>query len=436
MTAAPPAQISKNLRALLVNHELLRTGHADAKDIIVLEGGSGSSKTWSICEYLDSVAYHWDKMRAACYRFDSTNHDDGAMADLRDVISMRSLSVRENRSSKLFTWKSGATLRFKGAQDPQKAHGPRFDIVWLNEAMELQKDFIDQAMQRTRWLTLIDFNPSLTQHPIFDMLLDSRSPLHKRVLHVHSTFQDNPHLSDNERQKILSYDPDNKANITTADHYKWQVYGLGKRARREGAVFGNWKLCYEWPERYACQRHGYGLDFGWRDPCALIECALWQGALYLREVVYESELVVAGTPDAPDIPSLVRKMREAKVPGDASVDFDCASPESARLLQLSGFRMVPTAKGPESVAHGIDLMKSVPIYVWHGSVNLQREFENYTWKEAPRTRTESRWQNTPIDEWNHGIDAARYWALRNLRKRERDGGRKRPRELKTPLSRW
>lgn len=433
-----PGAVNKNLRALIENH----LAGASGARYVVLEGGSRSGKTWSVCEYLASLAAQHAGLKIGCFRFDAARHDDGAVADLRSVLGRLGLrSVKENKQAKEFTFANGSVIKFKGTQDVLRLHGPAWDVAWINEAMEVSKEAFDQLDQRTSGLMILDFNPSVTRHWVFDVLLDAKSPLAARTSYVHSTFADNPHLSSAIVAKIRSYNPEDEANTATADRYMWDVYGLGRRGRREGAVFTNWELCYNWPDRFACRKWGYGLDFGFsQDPSALIECAHWQGRLYLREVVYERGLVVVDNPDFPGAASLVRKMREAKVPTDANIHADCADPESIRVMQLSGFHVVPTTKTPDSIENGLTLLRSQPIMVHVGSPNLQREFENYTWKAAPRGRTESQLLAKPIDEWNHGIDAARYWALRNLRSLEtwHDDQQRGSRAdaFSTPLARW
>jgi phage terminase large subunit len=82
---------------------------------------------------------------------------------------------------------------------------------------------------------------------------------------------DNTFLDQHIRDKINSYQPTphNQAR-GTADEYKWKVYGLGERSRREGAIYENWTECKEMPTGYKWK--AYGLDFGFtNDPTALIE---------------------------------------------------------------------------------------------------------------------------------------------------------------------
>jgi len=47
------------------------------------------------------------------------------------------------------------------------------------------------------------------------------------------------------------------------------------------------------------------------------------------------------------------------------------------------------------------------IKITRRSVNLIKEFKNYTYLQ----NKDGKWTNEPIDDYNHGIDAVRYWVL-------------------------
>ena len=61
-------------------------------------------------------------------------------------------------------------------------------------------------------------------------------------------------------------------------------------------------------------------------------------------------------------------------------------------------------KGKDSINHGIDILQQHDILITSRSVNLIKEFRNYTWD----TDKAGNKLNKPIDAYNHGIDALRY----------------------------
>jgi phage terminase large subunit len=56
---------------------------------------------------------------------------------------------------------------------------------------------------------------------------------------------------------------------------------------------------------------------------------------------------------------------------------------------------------------GIDKMQEMNIFVTSRSSNLLKEFRKYVWDKDK----DGNYINVPIDAWNHGIDASRYYVL-------------------------
>jgi len=385
---------------------------ANRKPIVVLEGSTRSGKTWAILQYLIEQAYA-SKVRIFAGRDDGTTCEKSIIPDFKEIMADYELWQARcwNSVLKVYTFDNGSTLEFGGTHEPFKLHGRRQDICWLNEAMEISYAAWTQLNQRTTRLRILDFNPSLTHHWVFERILKRSA---SDYTYCHTTYRDNPFLAHTQIAEIEAYEPTPK-NIEagTADEWHWQVYGLGKRGRREGVVFTLWSVTEDWPDRMNCQRYGYGLDFGFSlDPTAVVECALFQDDLYIRELVYEPGLLVGRNASKPNEPSIQGKLEALGVDKTARMHADSAQAESIRVLEIAGYNVVPTVKTPDSILHGLDLLRRRRLRIHISSQNLQRELENYTWD---RRKSDGVWLDHPIDAWNHGIDAARYWALAELR---------------------
>ena len=59
---------------------------------------------------------------------------------------------------------------------------------------------------------------------------------------------------------------------------------------------------------------------------------------------------------------------------------------------------------------GLSKMLEYKIKITRRSVNLIKEFRNYTYLQDK----DGKWLNEPIDAYNHGIDAVRYYILGNI----------------------
>ena len=89
---------------------------------------------------------------------------------------------------------------------------------------------------------------------------------------------------------------------------------------------------------------------------------------------------------------------------------DSAEPKSIEDLRRAGFNIKTAMKGEDSIRHGIEKMKEYRINITQRSVNLIKEFRNYSWI-ADKTGQPT---NKPVDAFNHGIDAARYGIMTKL----------------------
>jgi phage terminase large subunit len=174
------------------------------------------------------------------------------------------------------------------------------------------------------------------------------------------------------------------------DAYWWQVYGTGQRASREGVIFENWELGeFDWSLSYA-----YGLDFGYEpDPSALIVVAIDKKLkrIYLKEELYQTRLSSDGL--RASIQSRVKRSKDMIV-------ADSANKREIQDLRAAGLNVIPAKKGPGSIQTGLRAMLGYTLIIDPDSKNLVKELSNYVWND--------RKSDTPVDEYNHLIDAARY----------------------------
>ena len=175
----------------------------------------------------------------------------------------------------------------------------------------------------------------------------------------------------------------------TADEYMWKVYGLGLEAEREGLIIRNWEAG-EFDESLPFV---YGMDFGYvNDPTTLVKCAFdkKRRTLYVEELLYKTGLSTDQI--AEEIGEFIKDR--------SLIVADSAEPRLIDELYYKNFNILAAKKGQDSVRLGISKLTNVKIVVSERSYNLQKELKNYVWNEKK--------SNTPIDEYNHLIDAIRY----------------------------
>ncbi len=301
-------------------------------------------------------------------------------------------------------------ITFNGTDDINKLEGEEQDRAHINELMEHSKRAVMAILGRTRGVKTFDWNPSASDHWAFDYFF-KQDP--SEYIFLQSTYKDNPFLTEDQVNEIEKWEPTEK-NIRagTADKWYWEVYGLGKPAKRPGVIYENWDVCDFWPERHAMERWGYGLDFGWIDPTALVECGLHNGDVYARELIYDDELVVSGTLNDPDIKSLVGMLDDLEIDKAATIIADSAQRTIIEELRVHGYNVIGVKKsksvtGKNFINAGIDRLNQYRKYVTRNSTNLQTELRNYTRKYDIQ---KDKFLDDPVDDFNHALDAWRYWA--------------------------
>ena len=356
-------------------------------NVFVLEGGSRTSKTYSIIQFWIKYAReHQDRVgRVIVARLKATWITATVLKDFLDVLKDYGLYNKKNHNKSvgagvytLYT----TEFWFLGLDDEQR----------INEAVETSFDDYAQLMQRCSGFAILDYNPSYDEHWIYDKICKR-----EKTCYMHSTMLDNPLIPDNAKEQILSYEPtDYNIQQGTADKRKWQIYGLGKRASLEGLIYSNWGYCKEIP--IGIKKRGYGMDFGFtNDFTGIVDCAFENNTLYLDEKCYLTHM------ESNDIIKFYKTIPPMKVMSES------ADPRLVKEIKNSGVKIYPIIKGAGSIEASISVMQGYRILITEKSVNLIKEIKNYTWQFDEKTK---RFINKPADgQADHLLDASRYWVM-------------------------
>lgn len=300
-------------------------------NVYVFEGGSRSSKTYSLIQSFIILALQNKEkhMRVVIARKKSTWLTATVWQDFNKIVAEMGLLpyCKINKSSRIIVI-GKTSFDFVGLDDVQRLHGLTCDCFWINEAMEAHKDDFDQLEQRTKWFSVLDYNPSAEQHWIYDNVCKRED-----CFFDHSTMLDNPFIPANSRRKILSYEPtaENYAR-GTADERKWKIYGLGERAKIEGLVFKEYDIVKEIPE-YVKKRYFF-IDFGYtNDPTAIGELGFHENALYIDEICYSEGML------AKDIIAVLQRAINER--GMLKIISESADPRLVKELQLAKLPVFP-----------------------------------------------------------------------------------------------
>ena len=361
-------------------------------NVFVFEGGSRSSKTYSLIQLFIYLALtNRKRHRIVLSRKKGTWLLSTVWVDFNNILVDMGIDAYINNSKHIIRigkW----TFEFVGLDDQQKLHGLTCDIFWINEAMEATKDDFDQLEQRCSGFAILDYNPTAEEHWIYDNVCNRDD-----CYFDHSTMLDNPLIPENMRRKILSYEPtEYNYSQGTVDIRKWKIYGLGERAKIEGLIFDKVSLIKEIP--FYVKKKWRGLDFGFtNDPTGIETVGFHNDCIYIDEECYDTHMTTS---------DIIRKLKTLPEPYTRKIWADGAEPREIAEIRGAGLPMMATVKGAGSVNFGIDFMQGLHhIYVTEHSLNAWKEFQNYTWQQDPKT---GRFINIPVDDNNHIIDGVRY----------------------------
>jgi hypothetical protein len=202
--------------------------------IIVNEGSSRSTKTYSILQYVITECLN-AKIRVTVCRAKLTWLKSTVIPDFKEVMHKQFNEWDEdswNKSDSIYYFNNGSEISFVGIDEKQKLHGRKQEIAWVNEAVEIEQGEFTQLLLRTTKRLILDYNPAYESHWIYDKVIPRDD-----CTFIKSTYKDNPFLEPEIVQEIERLEP-TPENIKqgTADEVSWKIYGLGERAAQSQAL--------------------------------------------------------------------------------------------------------------------------------------------------------------------------------------------------------
>jgi phage terminase large subunit len=312
---------------------------------------------------------------------------------------------------------TGQKIYFRGLDDPLKVTSITTEVgvlswMWVEEAYEIMSEDDFDTLAESMWgdcpeglfkqITLT-FNPWNEHHWLKSRFFDVDDP---DILALTTNYLCNEWLSEadlNEFEKMKTRNP-----------RRYRVAGLGEWGIVDGLIYENWKEqdfrlvtmaeLKDIPvdERQNCVirdklKTRCGLDFGYtNDPTAspIMFLDVENKKLYIWDELYQKGL------------SNRKIHQELSSMGYGKERFtgDSAEPKSIDELKGLGLRIKGAKKGKDSVKNGIQWIQDLEIIVHPRCVNFLTEISNYTWDKDKFGKT----LNTPIDDFNHLMDAMRY----------------------------
>jgi len=353
--------------------------------ITCLQGGTRSSKTYSLCQlFIVKCLEETGKIFTIC-RKTLPALKGTAYRDVLNILKELELYSEEyHNKSELSYQLNGNIIEFISVDQPQKIRGRKRNYLWLNEANEFTYEDWQQLILRTTEKIYLDYNPSDPYSWIYDKVVTRNDCTFFKSTYLANPFLDKDTIAEIERLKEL--DPD-----------YWQVYGLGEIGSVQTMIFRKFNLVDDMQGRLI----GYGLDFGFTNsPTALVEVRQQDDNLYIKELLYEKRLTNT---------DLANKMKQLGISRQTEIVGDSAEPKSIEEIYRQGFNIKPAKKGA-GIHLGIDIMRRYKLHITKDSTNAIKEFRSYKWA----TDKNGDVLNTPVKVNDHLVDATRYLCLNKL----------------------
>lgn len=382
------------------------------KFIILVTGGRGSGKSFAVGTFIMSLTF-LDESHVILYcRYTMTSASISVIPEFVEKIELdkadKYFDISKQDVSNLMT---GSKVLFRGIKTSSGNQTAKLKSIQgvttfvCDEAEEwtsledFEKIMLSIRQKGIQNRVIIIMNPSDVNHFVYKKYIENTHKIvnidgvdvqistHPDVLHIHTTYLDNvENLGDEflrEIERMKEEDPKKYAHVVIG---RWADIA-------EGVIFKKIEIVDEIPQW--CKKRGLGIDFGYtNDPTAIIDCAIMDNDLYLDELCYQTHMLTS------DIIKVL-KTRSMKVMAES------ADPRLIQEISNAGILIYPVDKFQGSIVAGISKMLEYNIKVTKRSYNILHEFRNYTWDKDK----DGNYINVPIDKFNHGIDAARYWIL-------------------------
>jgi PBSX family phage terminase large subunit len=362
---------------------------------IINSGSSRSSKTFSILQIFWILAWTKPRTKLAVFRNTKKDCKDTILQDMLKYYPTLDNyeSVRFNKTESIFSFPNGSTINIEGTDDELKVHGYHSDYLWFNEFYKMPKETFDQLDMRCSVAVFMDYNP-VGKLWSDDLVKQDNATL------IHSTFKDNPFCPLEQKKKILSYEP-TEYNIqqNTASDYMWQVYGLGLKAEKPNRIFRNWKQMEDKAFYDLPYQSYYATDFGLSAPTANIEFKFdGDKTFFFHQRIYKPMNQMEGT-----LSDEFDKLASIKHKENICDSGNELNKAEGTKLRNSGYNVIFAQKGHGSINAGIETLQKCNVFYTKSSIDLENEYENYSWKMYQGIQ-----MDVPEDNQNdHALDCCR-----------------------------
>ncbi|WP_294590805.1 PBSX family phage terminase large subunit [uncultured Bacteroides sp.] len=387
------------------------------KFIILITGGRGSGKSFNASTFIERLTFEMTEAEKIVHQILYTRYTmvSAGMSIIPEMMEKIDLdgTTKYFKTTKtdIVNKMTKSRIMFRGIKTSSGNQTAKLKSIqgittfvcdeaeeWTNEE-EFDKIMLSIRKKGIQNRIIIIMNPCDSNHFIYQKYIEKTHKLveidgvqvqistHPNVLHIHTTYFDN---LENLSPEFLKEVEDMKVN--NPEKYAHVVIGRWADVA-EGAVFKKWGIVKEFPRE--CKKVGIGQDFGFtNDPSAAVRCGIIDNRLYVDELFYETDMLSS---------AIANRLK----PFSMKVFADSQDPRLIQEIKNRGVNIYPVDKFPGSIKAGIDKIKDMEFFVTERSYNLITELRKYVWDKDKN----GNYINEPVDEYNHLMDAIRYYVL-------------------------
>ena len=387
------------------------------KFIILVTGGRGSGKSFNASTFIERLTFEMTEVERIVHQILYTRYTmvSAGMSIIPEMMEKIELdgTTKYFKTTKMdiVNKMTKSRIMFRGIKTSSGNQTAKLKSIqgittfvcdeaeeWTNEE-EFDKIMLSIRKKGIQNRIIIIMNPCDSNHFIYKKYIENIHKLveidgvqvqistHPNVLHIHTTYLDN---LENLSPEFLKEVEDMK--VSNPEKYAHVVIGRWADVA-EGAVFKKWGIVKEFPRE--CKKVGIGQDFGFtNDPSAAVRCGIIDNRLYVDELFYETDMLSS---------AIANRLK----PFSMKVFADSQDPRLIQEIKNRGVNIYPVDKFPGSIKAGIDKIKDMEFFVTERSYNLITELRKYVWDKDK----DGNYINEPVDEYNHLMDAIRYYVL-------------------------
>lgn len=375
----------------------------------IFYGGTGSSKSFSVYTRMVQNCLESSTFDILIVRKFQTTLEDTVIKPIINIMSkyyknsktdnglVEGVDYVYNRTQRRIVFKNGATIRFKGYDNPEKLKGiDNVNVLVLEEVTDFTREDLQDIQDRLRgtpednhpWgkelKIFMMFNPIFKTHWVrdefFEDEIDMTNEIHIDIVKdLEITFALKTTWRDNKFYNGQYKDPKLAAKVKKNNPRKYGVQCNGNWGVLGKLIFESYKVIKCIQEESYYDDISYGLDFGFQHKSAYLKLGLKDGDIYVLGGFYLPKLTAS---------NIIKQVKKCNPENYKKIKIycDCARPEIIEQMNNEGIRRaIACKKGKGSVLDGIEWIQDRMIYIDESQVGLVNEIESYQWKVDKKT---------------------------------------------------